>query len=45
VEQLAKKRIGYYIIRDFVGHGPIDVMMRDDMVEDISCDGSPTRTS
>ena len=39
VEQLAKKRIGYYIIRDFVGHGPIDVMMRDDMVEDISCDG------
>lgn len=39
VEKLAKKRIGYYIIRDFVGHGPIDVMMRDDMVEDISCDG------
>jgi flagellar protein FlaI len=39
VEQLAKKRIGYYIIRDFVGHGQIDVMMRDDMVEDISCDG------
>jgi len=39
VEQLAKKRISYYIIRDFVGHGPIDVMMRDDMVEDISCDG------
>lgn len=39
VEQLAKKRIGYYIIRDFVGHGPIDVMMRDDFVEDISCDG------
>ncbi len=39
VEQLAKKRIGYYIIRNFVGHGPIDVMMRDDMVEDISCDG------
>lgn len=39
VEQLAKRRISYYIIRDFVGHGPIDVMMRDDMVEDISCDG------
>ncbi len=39
VEQLAKKRIGYYIIRDFVGHGPIDVLMRDDAVEDISCDG------
>lgn len=39
VDKLTKKRIGYYIIRDFVGHGPIDVMMRDDMVEDISCDG------
>ena len=39
VEQLTKKRIGYYITRDFVGHGVIDVMMRDDMVEDISCDG------
>ncbi|MCG7844317.1 MAG: type II/IV secretion system ATPase subunit, partial [Methanomassiliicoccales archaeon] len=39
VEQLSKKRIGYYIIRDFVGHGVIDAMMRDDMVEDISCDG------
>ena len=39
VEQLTKKRIGYYIIRDFVGHGVIDVMIRDDMVEDISCDG------
>ncbi len=39
VEKLAKKRIAYYIIRDFVGHGPIDVKMRDDMVEDISCDG------
>ncbi|MBN1110404.1 MAG: type II/IV secretion system ATPase subunit [Methanomassiliicoccales archaeon] len=39
VEQLTKKRIAYYIIRDFVGHGVIDVMMRDDMVEDISCDG------
>ena len=39
VENITKKRIGYYITRDFVGHGVIDVMMRDDMVEDISCDG------
>jgi len=39
IEYLTKKRIGYYITRDFVGHGVIDVMMRDDMVEDISCDG------
>jgi archaeal flagellar protein FlaI len=39
IEQLTKKRLGYYITRDFVGHGVIDVMMRDDAVEDISCDG------
>ncbi|MCX6651635.1 MAG: type II/IV secretion system ATPase subunit [Methanomassiliicoccales archaeon] len=39
VDKLTKKRIGYYIIRDFVGHGVIDAMIRDDMVEDISCDG------
>jgi len=39
VEKVTKKRIGYYIIRDFVGHGVVDVLMRDDMIEDISCDG------
>jgi archaeal flagellar protein FlaI len=39
VEKVTKKRIGYYIIRDFVGHSNIDVMMRDDNIEDISCDG------
>ena len=26
-------------MRDFLGYGPIDVMMRDPMIEDISCDG------
>jgi len=39
VEKVTKKRIGYYIIRDFVGHGVVDVLMRDDLIEDISCDG------
>lgn len=39
VEKITKKRIGYYIIRDFVGHGVVDVLMRDDLIEDISCDG------
>ena len=39
VEKVTKLRIGYYIIRDFVGHGMVDVLMRDDMIEDISCDG------
>ena len=36
---LARKKIGYYITRDFVGYGPIDALMRDENVEDISCDG------
>ena len=39
ISQLSSKRIQYYIIRDFVGHAFIDVMMKDDEVEDISCDG------
>ncbi|QSG04736.1 ATPase involved in archaellum/pili biosynthesis [Halapricum desulfuricans] len=30
----------YYLIRDFVDFGPIDPIMRDDDIEDVSCDGS-----
>jgi len=33
------EKIMYYIIRDFVGYGKIDVMMRDPLIEDISCNG------
>jgi len=29
----------YYIIRDFVGHGRIDPLMKDHLIEDISADG------
>lgn len=36
---LPKERIMYYVIRDFVRYGPIDVVMIDPQVEDISCDG------
>jgi flagellar protein FlaI len=32
-------KIYYYLARDFVGYGKIDVMMRDPMIEDISCNG------
>ncbi|MCU0861213.1 MAG: type II/IV secretion system ATPase subunit [Methanomassiliicoccales archaeon] len=39
VDQTSRKKIGYYITRDFVGYGPIDALMRDENVEDISCDG------
>ncbi len=34
-----EKRILYYIRRDFLGYGPIDVIMNDVDPEDISCDG------
>jgi flagellar protein FlaI len=39
IDAITKKKIGYYIIRDFVGYGVIDSLMRDENVEDISCDG------
>ncbi|HVM45409.1 MAG TPA: type II/IV secretion system ATPase subunit, partial [Candidatus Thermoplasmatota archaeon] len=34
------ERITYFIERNFLGFGPIDVLMRDPMLEDISCDGA-----
>lgn len=36
---LTRDKIAYYLIRDFIGYGPIDVFMRDPNSEDISCDG------
>jgi flagellar protein FlaI len=35
----ARDRIFYHIFRDFIGYGPIDIIMKDDVIEDISCDG------
>lgn len=32
-------KIQYYILRDFVGYGPIDLLIQDERVEDTSCDG------
>jgi len=34
-----REKLEYYIIRDFVGYGPVDVLMTDPRVEDVSCDG------
>jgi flagellar protein FlaI len=34
-----RDKISYYLIRDFIGYGPIDVFIRDPNSEDISCDG------
>jgi flagellar protein FlaI len=36
---VSKERIMYYVFRDFIRYGPIDVTMNDTQVEDISCDG------
>jgi flagellar protein FlaI len=32
-------KLTYYVIRDFVGYGKIDPLMRDHLIEDISTDG------
>lgn len=39
LEEEAKKKMMYYLKRDFLGYGKIDALMRDPMIEDISCDG------
>ena len=35
----AVDKLSYYIIRDFIGFGKIDPLMRDPLIEDISADG------
>lgn len=39
IPEESKDRIFYYIMRDFVGYGKVDIPMRDGEIEDISCDG------
>ncbi len=39
LKPVSEQRILYYVIRDFMGFGPIDVIMNDVDPEDISCDG------
>src|SRR5208282_4416063 len=36
---ISMERIVYYTLRDFVGYGPVDALILDPEVEDISCDG------
>lgn len=36
---ISKERVMYYVIRDFIGYGIVNVMMIDPNVEDCSCDG------
>ncbi len=39
LDAVGVERMDYYLVRDFLGFGPIDALMRDPMIEDISCDG------
>jgi archaeal flagellar protein FlaI len=39
IPQEAVDKLSYYIIRDFIGYGRIDPLMKDPMIEDISTDG------
>jgi len=39
LQPISKERILYFVIRDFMRYGPIDVVMIDTSVEDVSCDG------
>jgi flagellar protein FlaI len=40
--EISKENIYYHIFRDFLGYGRIDILMHDDGIEDISCDGPDT---
>ncbi|MCA1814111.1 MAG: type II/IV secretion system ATPase subunit [Halobacteriales archaeon] len=39
LEEQSKAKLLYFVERDFLGFGLIDAMMKDDQIEDISCDG------
>jgi flagellar protein FlaI len=39
VEAEVLDKLMYYLTRDFIYHGKIEPLMRDHMIEDISCDG------
>jgi len=35
----SRDKIAYYLVRDLLGYGELEVMMKDPNIEDISCDG------
>lgn len=40
ISDVGQRRIEYYLLRDFIGMGPIEALMLDPQIEDISCDGA-----
>lgn len=39
IDKYTQDRVYYYIFQEFIGYGKIDIMMNDEIIEDISCDG------
>jgi len=39
IDPIARERLQYYVIRDYVGYAHVDPLMHDTYVEDMSCDG------
>lgn len=45
LEQIAKEskdKVFYHLFKEFLGYGQIDIVMKDEGIEDISCDGPDT---
>lgn len=42
INEDSKDKIYYHLFRDFLGYDRINILMQDDSIEDISCDGSET---
>ncbi len=45
LERIAKEskdKVFYHLFKEFLGYGQIDIVMKDDGIEDISCDGPDT---
>ncbi|MGQ0535901.1 MAG: type II/IV secretion system ATPase subunit [Methanobacteriota archaeon] len=39
LDEPQRSKLNYYVLRNFLGFGKIDALMRDALIEDISCDG------
>ena len=42
VPKESEDKLNYYLIRDFLGYGKIDILFHDPNIEDISCNGANT---
>jgi archaeal flagellar protein FlaI len=40
VSKKSIEKFSYYIKRDFLGYGPVDVLIKDPNIEDVSCNGT-----